>query len=80
MRVSRIWDYLALKRWVGQDHGMDESFPHRPRGNIVTYCPACIEVGVNMTEDEVRTCPHELRYFRFLSYYRHIFMLSLLGI
>jgi hypothetical protein len=63
MRVSRIWDYLALKRWTGQDHRIDESFPRRPCRNIVTYCPACIEIGVNMTEEEVQACPNELRYF-----------------
>jgi hypothetical protein len=62
MRVSRIWDYLALRRWTGQVHEIDQAFPHRPAGNIVAYCPACIELGVNTTEEEVQSCPHDLRY------------------
>lgn len=27
---------------------LDKALPHRPLGNLVVYCPACPEPGVNM--------------------------------
>ncbi|KAF7367681.1 hypothetical protein MSAN_00831800 [Mycena sanguinolenta] len=47
----RIWRYLALQRRTGQAHGIDAHLPHRRAGSLAIRCPACPEVGFNITEE-----------------------------
>ncbi|KAE9393534.1 hypothetical protein BT96DRAFT_999399 [Gymnopus androsaceus JB14] len=57
--VTRIWPLLEAKKQFGRLHsdGMNELFPHRPKGNLMLYCPACPEPDVNMESGWERT-PH----------------------
>ncbi|THU98523.1 hypothetical protein K435DRAFT_818833 [Dendrothele bispora CBS 962.96] len=50
MRVARFWRYLESKVRLGQVHGIDKFFPHRPSGFLMLYCPACSDPGVNMRD------------------------------
>ncbi|RXW12071.1 hypothetical protein EST38_g13783 [Candolleomyces aberdarensis] len=56
--VSRIWRHLSDVRHAGQAHGIDELLPLRRKGSIATRCPACPEVGVNISQ-EVIDAAHE---------------------
>ncbi|KAJ7033844.1 hypothetical protein C8F04DRAFT_1183806 [Mycena alexandri] len=47
MCCAHIWGVLTLKKRVGQEHGIDEFIPLRPKGNLVLYCPSCPEPGFN---------------------------------
>ncbi|KAF8059505.1 hypothetical protein FPV67DRAFT_1390176, partial [Lyophyllum atratum] len=47
-RVFRVWTIITAKRRSGQMHGIDHVLDHRPNGNMLVYCPACPEKGVNM--------------------------------
>ncbi|KAJ7476287.1 hypothetical protein B0H11DRAFT_1727305 [Mycena galericulata] len=48
--AHRIWRYLALQRRTGQAHGIDAFVPHRREGSLTLRCPACPEVGFNISE------------------------------
>ncbi|KAJ7710868.1 hypothetical protein B0H17DRAFT_1324341 [Mycena rosella] len=52
----RIWRYLALERRTGQAtaHGIDPHVPHRNAGSLTVRCPACPEVGFNITEETMK--------------------------
>ncbi|KAJ7239653.1 hypothetical protein C8J57DRAFT_1564709 [Mycena rebaudengoi] len=58
---SRVWNYLTLLKRCGQMHGIDELLPHRPTGNLLCWCPACPEAGLNSDPNCPET-PPELRY------------------
>ncbi|KAF8868425.1 hypothetical protein CPB84DRAFT_1696373 [Gymnopilus junonius] len=46
--VTQVWTALTAKKCLGQAHGIDEVLPHRPKENLIVYCPACPEPHVNM--------------------------------
>lgn len=53
----RIWRLLIATKRSGQAHGIDTILNHRPKGNLVVFCPTCPEPGVNMEENWRRTSP-----------------------
>ncbi|KAJ6526481.1 hypothetical protein DFH09DRAFT_1095195 [Mycena vulgaris] len=52
--AQRIWRYLALRRRAGQDHGFDAHVPHRRAGSLTIRCPACPEVGFNISAETMQ--------------------------
>ncbi|KAJ7018652.1 hypothetical protein C8F04DRAFT_1198692 [Mycena alexandri] len=60
MRCARIWGVLTLKKRLGQEHGIDEFIPLRPKGNLVLYCPSCPEPGFN-SDEKLRSLPAHLK-------------------
>lgn len=74
----RVWRLLTQIKRLGQAHGFDLVFLHRPNGSIVVYCPVCPERGVNMEHDWERTPAKFLSVISFqrthyckLTYFRH---------
>ncbi|KAF7291286.1 hypothetical protein MIND_01272500 [Mycena indigotica] len=61
-RSFRIWRFLALERRAGQQHGIDSHVPHRTEGGLATRCPACPEVGFNISRAEIDALPDDLKY------------------
>ncbi|KAJ7127477.1 hypothetical protein C8R46DRAFT_1235584 [Mycena filopes] len=59
--VVRVFNYLTLKKRAGQFHGIDAMLPHRPSGNLLVWCPACPEPGLNSDPNCPKT-PHNLRH------------------
>lgn len=51
--VMRLWRYLSLRRWSGQEHDIDSILNHRRKGSLAVWCPACPEVGFNVDEDTI---------------------------
>ncbi|KAJ7230076.1 hypothetical protein GGX14DRAFT_344027 [Mycena pura] len=51
--ACRIWRALALQRRTGQAHGFDAYVPNRRARSLVLRCPACPEVGFNMTSAQM---------------------------
>ncbi|KAF8144371.1 hypothetical protein K438DRAFT_1435719, partial [Mycena galopus ATCC 62051] len=62
--ACRIWRYLTLQRRTGQAHGIDEHVPHRRAASLALRCPACPEVGFNMTLEEMANATEEERYLQ----------------
>ncbi|KAJ7922740.1 hypothetical protein B0H13DRAFT_2408030 [Mycena leptocephala] len=50
----RIWRYLALQHRTGQAHGIDHLMPHRRPGSLTVRCPACPEVGFNISPETMK--------------------------
>ncbi|KIM36002.1 hypothetical protein M413DRAFT_20657 [Hebeloma cylindrosporum] len=46
--IMRIWRFLTATKHQGQAHGIDLLLPHRRQGNLIVYCPSCLELYVNM--------------------------------
>ncbi|KAJ7067667.1 hypothetical protein C8F01DRAFT_1342934 [Mycena amicta] len=61
LRVIRIYNYLTTTKRAGQFHGIDAALPHRPTGNILVWCPACPEPGLN-SDPLLTDVPSELRH------------------
>ncbi|KAK7059994.1 hypothetical protein R3P38DRAFT_2496266, partial [Favolaschia claudopus] len=61
IRCAHLWGVLTLMKRMGQEHGIDKHFPHRPAGNLVLYCPSCPEPGFNM-DSKLGVLPAELRH------------------
>ncbi|KAF7293990.1 hypothetical protein MKEN_01462800 [Mycena kentingensis (nom. inval.)] len=61
-RAFRYWRYLATERRSGQAHNIDVYVPHRLAGSLAVRCPACPEVGYNITKQEVDAVPHDKRH------------------
>ncbi|KAF8955769.1 hypothetical protein BDZ97DRAFT_1709000 [Flammula alnicola] len=59
--VMRVWRILQAKKRLGQAHGIDTVLKNRPEGNLLVYCPACPEPGVNMEMGWEKT-PLHLRH------------------
>ncbi|KAJ3963950.1 hypothetical protein EV361DRAFT_956450 [Lentinula raphanica] len=59
-RTDNIFPHLANLR-LGQLDGINEYFPHRPKGVLVVYCPSCPRPGENMRGQWWRT-PKWLRH------------------
>lgn len=58
---------LAAKRFVEvYGKGMETMYPNRRKGNLIIYCAACPEAGVNM-EPGWQRIPKEIRYVYFFS-------------
>ncbi|KAJ7438353.1 hypothetical protein FB451DRAFT_1570308 [Mycena latifolia] len=49
----RIWRYLALARRTGVAHGINRHVPHRQPNSLTVRCPACPEVGYNISEETI---------------------------
>ncbi|KAF8174422.1 hypothetical protein K438DRAFT_2023128 [Mycena galopus ATCC 62051] len=60
--ACRIWRYLTLQRRTGQAHGIDEFVAHRRAASLALQCPACPEVGFNMTPEEMANTSEEERH------------------
>ncbi|KAF8135928.1 hypothetical protein K438DRAFT_2122025 [Mycena galopus ATCC 62051] len=60
--ACRIWRYLTLQRRTGQVHGIDEFVAHRRAASLALRCPACPEVGFNMTPEEMANASEEERH------------------
>lgn len=54
MAIMRIWRYLAERRRSGQEHGIDSEVPHRRPNSLAVRCPACPEIGFNVSPEELR--------------------------
>ncbi|CAK5277856.1 unnamed protein product, partial [Mycena citricolor] len=67
--AHRIWRFLALKRRTGQVHGFDKYVTNRRKESLAVRCPACPEVGFNMTHEAmVAASPSERhKYTLYLS-------------
>ncbi|KAJ7715353.1 hypothetical protein B0H16DRAFT_1339969, partial [Mycena metata] len=52
--ACRLWRFLALQRRSGQAHNIDVFVPHRRPGSLTIRCPACPEVGFNISEETMR--------------------------
>nr|GAT44329.1 predicted protein [Mycena chlorophos] len=61
LSVVRVYNYLTLRKRTGQLHGIDLVLKHRPSGNLLVWCPACPEPGLNSDPNCPKT-PHELRH------------------
>ena len=53
-----------MKKRSGQFHGIDAVLSHRPAGNLLVWCPACPEPGLNSDPNCPET-PAHLRYVFF---------------
>jgi hypothetical protein len=47
------WRLLVAEMHQRQMHGIDSHFPHRGAGNLMIFCPSCLEVGVNTRPEEL---------------------------
>ncbi|KAJ7931881.1 hypothetical protein B0H13DRAFT_1857533 [Mycena leptocephala] len=61
LRVVRVFDSLMLRKRSGQLHSIDSVLNHRPKGNLLVWCPACPEPGFN-SDPNYRKTPHHLRH------------------
>ncbi|KAJ6550380.1 hypothetical protein DFH09DRAFT_925918, partial [Mycena vulgaris] len=52
--AHRLWRFLALQRRTGQAHGFDKFVPHRRPGSLTLRCPACPEVGFNISAETMK--------------------------
>ncbi|KAJ6550379.1 hypothetical protein DFH09DRAFT_1501297 [Mycena vulgaris] len=52
--AHRLWRSLALQRRTGQAHGFDKFVPHRRPGSLTLRCPACPEVGFNISAETMK--------------------------
>ncbi|KAF8965358.1 hypothetical protein BDZ97DRAFT_1904028 [Flammula alnicola] len=59
--VTQVWTVLKAMMRLGQCHGIDQILPNRRPGNLIVFCPACPEPGVNMEPGWERT-PNHLRH------------------
>ncbi|TEB25867.1 hypothetical protein FA13DRAFT_1796169 [Coprinellus micaceus] len=64
--VFKIYRMLEIEMCLGQLHGIDAYFPHRPAGCLTLQCPACIEFAINTTQAE-----HSLKNIRL----RHLYQI-----
>ncbi|KAJ7776208.1 hypothetical protein B0H16DRAFT_1302413 [Mycena metata] len=58
LRVIRVFNYLTLVKRSGQLHGIDVFLPHRPKGNLLVWCPGCPEPGFNSDPNCPKTPVH----------------------
>lgn len=42
-----------MRLWSGQAFGIDAFLKGRKKGSTATYCPACPEIGFNVSRKEV---------------------------
>ncbi|KAJ7360665.1 hypothetical protein DFH08DRAFT_683848 [Mycena albidolilacea] len=61
LRVVRVFNFLTLQKRTGQFHAIDAVLSHRPKGNLLVWCPACPEPGFNSDPCCPKT-PHHLRH------------------
>ncbi|KAF8966729.1 hypothetical protein BDZ97DRAFT_1756333 [Flammula alnicola] len=59
--VTQVWTVLTATKRLGQAHGIDDALPHRPKGTLIIYCPACPEPHFNMLPGWEKT-PPEFRH------------------
>jgi hypothetical protein len=72
LRVVRIWSHLACIRRLGQSacHNIDSVLNHRQPKSLAVRCPACPEVGFNITKEFLEQVPLDQRYIFSLSQLR----------
>lgn len=51
VRASRVWRVHDIKKFSGQEHGIDQHFPFRPAGNVMQPCLVCPIPGFNTPEE-----------------------------
>lgn len=62
LKIARVYRLVTAMKRSGQAHGIDQYLTHRPAGNLIVYCPACPEPGVNMPPTrDIGRVPPELR-------------------
>jgi hypothetical protein len=61
LRVARVWRYMTSVRRAGQAHNIDSILTHRQPGSLAVRCPACLEVGFNVTKEFLDALPIKLR-------------------
>ncbi|KAI6006503.1 hypothetical protein F5J12DRAFT_782792 [Pisolithus orientalis] len=49
LRVARMWWLLKLLKWQGSHTSAEDASP----GELVLFCPACPQPGINIPEDEM---------------------------
>ncbi len=54
MAVMRLWRHLAERRRSGQEHRIDDEVPHRRPHLLAVRCPACPEIGFNVSLEELK--------------------------
>ncbi|KAF8958224.1 hypothetical protein BDZ97DRAFT_2061764 [Flammula alnicola] len=59
--VMQVWTVLTATKHLGQAHDIDDALPHRPKGSLIVYCPACPEPHFNMLPGWEKT-PPEFRH------------------
>ncbi|KAF7365921.1 hypothetical protein MVEN_00467300 [Mycena venus] len=64
VRACRIWRFLVIQRRAGQapPHGIDKHIPHRRPNCLALRCPACPEIGFNVSEEEVKSAAESERH------------------
>ncbi|KAF7371877.1 hypothetical protein MVEN_00044900 [Mycena venus] len=60
--ACRLWRFLTLERRTGQAHGIDRFVPHRRPGSLALRCPACPEVGLNVTLEQILNASEHERH------------------
>ncbi|KAF7294743.1 hypothetical protein MIND_01011700 [Mycena indigotica] len=61
-RAMRFWRSFTLQRRTGQAYPWDRYVPHRNPHSLTIRCPACPEVGYNMTKEEMDNIPEDKRH------------------
>lgn len=51
VRASRVWRVHDIRKFSGQEHGIDQHFPYRPTGNVMQPCLVCPIPGFNTPEE-----------------------------
>ncbi|KAJ3991059.1 hypothetical protein F5050DRAFT_1716396, partial [Lentinula boryana] len=60
-KITAIWPWIQMEKRFGglYGDGMTECFPHRPKDNVMNFCPVCPDADVNM-EDGWECAPSHL--------------------
>ncbi|KIY61877.1 hypothetical protein CYLTODRAFT_362250, partial [Cylindrobasidium torrendii FP15055 ss-10] len=59
MRAIRIWHALQPQRRSGQAFGIEDIITGRRKGSTSIFCPACPEIGFNVSQSEVDQAKEE---------------------
>ncbi|KZV60063.1 hypothetical protein PENSPDRAFT_594542 [Peniophora sp. CONT] len=78
-RVVQVWGVLTARKRSGQALGIDALMPHRPKGSMRVYCPACPQPGFvklpgsDQVPEELRCVPGRLSLLCLMTWIsRHI--------
>jgi len=56
-----VWRYLTSVRRAGQAHNIDSILTHRRPGSLAVRCPACPELGFNVSAEFLAKLSPEMR-------------------
>lgn len=59
--VARVWRYLTSVRQSGQAHNIDSILTHRNPGSLAVCCPACPEIGFNVSQEFLDVLSPDMR-------------------